>query len=55
VEQDTGNVLLLEQWATADYQAAYMAWRMETGLMDVIGGFLAGPPIARTFDTKRDI
>lgn len=55
MEQGTGSVLLVEQWATADHQAAYMAWTMETGLMDAIGGVLAGPPIARTFDTKSDI
>jgi quinol monooxygenase YgiN len=55
VEQDTGNVFLVEHWESAQHQVAYMGWRMETGLMDAIGGFLAGAPVARTFDIKSDI
>ena len=54
-EQDTSNVFLVERWESAQHQVAYMGWRMETGLMDAIGGFLAGPPVARTFDVKSDI
>ena len=55
VEQGSGSVFLVEQWETAEHQGAYMGWRMETGLMDAIGGFLAGPPVARTFDPKIEV
>ena len=55
VEKSTGSVLLVEIWATEDHQQAYMKWRMETGLMDAIGKFLSGAPVARTFSIKSDV
>ena len=55
VEESTGSVLLVELWETAGHQQAYMKWRMETGLMDAIGGFLSGAPLARTFSIKSDV
>ena len=42
VEEETGRVLLVELWETAQHQQAYLNWRMETGLVDALGGFLAG-------------
>ena len=55
LEQNTSTLFLVEQWESAEHQVAYMGWRVETSLMDAIGGFLAGPPVARTFDPKSDI
>ena len=55
VEESTGSVLLVELWETAEHQQAYMKGRMETGLMDAIGGFLSAPPVARTFSIKSDV
>ena len=55
LEQNTSTLFLVERWESAEHQVAYMGWRVETGLMDAIGGFLAGPPVARTFDPKSDI
>ncbi len=55
VERSTGSVLLVEFWATAEHQQTYMKWRMETGLMDAIGGYLDSAPIARTFGIEPDI
>ncbi len=55
LEQNSSTVFLVEQWQSSEHQVAYMGWRMETGLMDAIGGFLAGPPVARTFAPKSDI
>ncbi len=55
LEHNTSTVFLVEQWASAQHQVKYMDWRMETGLMDAIGGFLAGSPVAHTFDPKSDI
>jgi len=46
---------LIEQWETAEHQQAYMGWRVETGFIDTVGPFLAGPPVARTFDIRADI
>ena len=55
VEESTGSVLLVELWETAEHQQTYMKWRMETGLMDAIGEFLSGAPVARTFSIKSDV
>ncbi len=55
VDRENENILLVEQWETAEHQQAYMAWRVETGLMDAIGGFLSGAPLARTLDPYADV
>lgn len=55
VDQETKSIFLVEQWETAEHQQAYMGWRMETGFIDNVGPFLAGAPIARTFDIRADV
>ena len=55
VEESTGRVLLVELWATEEHQKTYMGWRMETGMMDAIGGYLNSAPVARTFSIKSDV
>ncbi len=55
VENAASTVLLVEVWATEDHQKAYMKWRMETGLMDAVGGYLVSAPIARTFGIRSDV
>jgi quinol monooxygenase YgiN len=37
-------VVLWEKWATREDQEAYMAWRAETGMIDMIGPFMAAAP-----------
>ena len=55
VEESTGSVLLIEFWATEELQQEYLEWRMETGMMDVVGGYLKSPPVVRTFSIKKDV
>jgi quinol monooxygenase YgiN len=55
VDQETKSIFLVEQWETAEHQQAYMGWRMETGFIDNAAPFLAGAPIARTFDIRADV
>ena len=45
-----GNLLLIELWKTRAHYEKYLAWRTETGLVDNLGGLLAGPPSIRYFD-----
>ena len=33
-----------EIWDSKDHQQAYMGWRVETGVVDKLGAFVAGPP-----------
>ncbi len=42
---DPNKLFFWETWETvADYNA-YFNWRVETGFLDAIGPFLAGPPV----------
>jgi len=42
---DPNKVIFWETWETAADYDAYFNWRVETGFMDAIGPFLAGPPV----------
>ena len=55
VDQETSSVVLVEEWDSVDDQQAYMAWRMETGLIDAIGPFMQGELVTRTFDLKSEV
>ena len=54
-EEETGRVLLVELWETAQHQQAYLNWRMETGLVDALSQFLAGELQPRTFSIREDV
>lgn len=44
-DQDNADVIVLwEKWAAREKHQAYLAWRMETGMTDAIGPFMAAPP-----------
>ena len=55
LEEDSSIVLLVEEWESAENQAAYMKWRLETGLMEALAEFLAGELVVRTYAPKADI
>ena len=38
------TVTVHEIWDSKDHQQAYLKWRVETGVVDQIGAFVAGPP-----------
>ena len=42
---DPNKIVFWETWETAEDYEAYFNWRVETGFMDVIGPFMAGPPV----------
>ena len=48
--QDT--VILWEKWRDRSAQEAYLGWRIETGMLDLIGEFMAGPPAFVHLDPK---
>ena len=47
---DAGNMVLVEHWDSRAQHEKYLGWRTETGVMDKIGGMLAGPPSIRYFE-----
>ncbi len=52
---DMGNqdtVILWEKWRDRSAQEAYLGWRIETGMLDLIGEFMAGPPAFVHLDPK---
>ncbi|MFT4623588.1 MAG: quinol monooxygenase YgiN [Myxococcota bacterium] len=42
---DPNKIVFWETWETAADYDAYFNWRVETGFMDAIGPFMAGPPV----------
>ena len=38
------RILLWEKWATREDQEAYLAWRVETGMIDQMAPAMAAPP-----------
>ena len=55
VDQETSSVVLVEEWDSVEDQQAYMAWRVETGLIDAIAPFMQGELVTRTYDLKTEI
>ena len=47
---DRTKMVLLEHWASREHHAKYLGWRTETGVMNKLGGMLAGPPSIRYFE-----
>ena len=48
--EDEGKRVLVERWDSRPHHEKYLGWRTETGVMDKIGGMLAGPPSIRYFE-----
>jgi quinol monooxygenase YgiN len=52
VDQDVpGRILLYEEWDSRDHQQKYIAWRMETGLMEALAPFVSEPPAISLYDS----
>jgi quinol monooxygenase YgiN len=43
-------MVIVERWDSRRHHEKYLAWRTETGVMDKLGGMLAGPPSMRYFE-----
>ena len=52
--EDTPLIVLFEQWDSRDHYEKYHAWRLETGGLDNIRAFLAGP-VKRRFLERVDV
>ncbi len=55
LQEETSTVLLVEEWEAAENQAAYMKWRMETGLIEALADFLAGELGVTSYQPKEDV
>ncbi len=45
--EDGDKIVLVERWDSRSHHERYLGWRRETGVLDKIGGMLAGPPSVR--------
>jgi quinol monooxygenase YgiN len=41
-EESGDHVFLVEEWESKAHQQAYLKWRVETGLLDVIAPYVSG-------------
>ena len=48
--EDSGSLVLIEKWESMDHYHRYHKWREETGALDRIRSFLAGPPQRRVLN-----
>lgn len=46
---DEARMIFVEHWDSRPHHEKYVGWRTETGVMDKLGGMLAGPPSIRYF------
>jgi quinol monooxygenase YgiN len=51
LSDDGVSVVLVEHWDSKEHYDKYLAWREETGVMDVLGAMLEGQPSIRFFTT----
>ena len=42
LEESSNTVHLIEDWETLDHQKEYLAWRVKTGLLDLLEPLLEG-------------
>ena len=42
LEESTNTIHLIEDWETLEHQQKYLAWRIETGLLDLLEPLLDG-------------
>jgi len=47
---DADKMVMIERWDSRAHHEKYLGWRTETGVMDKLGGMLAGPPSIRYFE-----
>ena len=54
-QDDPDKIVLWEKWAAKPNQEAYLNWRVETGMLDLLGPFLAGAPSFVHLDEHADV
>ena len=42
IEESTNTIHLIEDWESLEHQQKYLAWRVETGLLDLLEPLLDG-------------
>jgi quinol monooxygenase YgiN len=50
INQDDGQLVLVERWGSRDQHEAYVQWRGERGDLERLGALMAGPPVTKYLD-----
>lgn len=51
LEDDGRTVVAVEHWQSKEHYDRYLAWRVESGAMEMLGQLLEAPPKIRFFST----
>jgi quinol monooxygenase YgiN len=43
-QDDSNNIVLIEEWESRGHYDRYLQWRTDTGFIEAMGGMLAGEP-----------
>lgn len=54
-QDDPGHVFLIETWDARSDHESYLAWRMETGMMELLTPYATAPPKFTYFDARPEI
>lgn len=54
-QDEPGLVVLVEMWADRSKHEAYLAWRVEGGMMEMLADFVTAPPRFAYFDPRPDV
>lgn len=54
-EAATHTLFLVELWDKAESQEAYLAWRVETGMIEAMADIVAAPTEFKTYEIRSDI
>tara|TARA_B100001013_G_scaffold283684_1_gene183582 strand:+ start:726 stop:1019 length:294 start_codon:yes stop_codon:yes gene_type:complete len=52
-QDDSNNMVIVEDWDSRQQYEKYLAWRTERGDMEKLAAFLAGEPSLRYYDNAR--
>ncbi len=51
-QRESNSVLFFEEWESVEAYEAYLAWRVETGVMDRLGSVFVSAPDISYFDRE---
>ena len=52
-QDDSNNVVVVEDWDSRQHYEKYLAWRTERGDVEKLAAFLAGEPSTRYYDNAQ--
>jgi quinol monooxygenase YgiN len=54
-QDEAGHVIIIEKWTDRRAHEKYLAWRIEGGMLELLGPYAAAPPTFAYFDAHPDV